>query len=81
VVSGAERDADERQVALECYLGNGRQRSVAPGDAQRGCACPRKRRRVVVGAEDSGVDSSAPCFVFELFDIRASTARMRIDQE
>jgi hypothetical protein len=81
VVPSAERDADERHVALECQLGDGRQRSVAPGDAQRGRARPRERRRIVAGAEDSGFDSSAPCFVFELFDIRASPARMRIDQE
>src|SRR5439155_13159179 len=31
MVTGSERDADERAIALECNLGHGRQRAVAAG--------------------------------------------------
>lgn len=80
VVPGAERDADERQVALDRDLGDRRQRSVAPGDPHRPRVGSCELRRIVVGAEDSGLDPLAPCRLFKLLRARILTTRARIDE-
>ena len=60
VVSGAERDADERQVALDRDLGKVRQRSVAPGDPHWARGGPCELGRIVAGFEDDGGRAAEP---------------------
>ena len=58
VVAGAERDADERQVALERDLRDCRQRAVAAGHPERaGRRCAGQRADVVPVAENVTADS------------------------
>src|SRR4051812_48418495 len=58
MVAGPERDADERQIAVDCHLGHRRQRAVTAGHADgRGLGGARERSSVVAPAEHAGLDS------------------------
>jgi hypothetical protein len=81
VVPRAERDADERQVALDRRLRELRQRAVAARDPDRAGGTASQLGAIVVVAEDSRFDSPFPRLVGELFRARALCARARIDEE
>jgi hypothetical protein len=82
VVTGAERDADERQVALERDLGDCGERAVAAGDAE--CfrfGVPGELGGIVARLENPCFDPAPARFLREFLRARAGVARARIDQE
>jgi uncharacterized membrane protein len=82
VVARSVRHADERKVALECDLGDGRERAVASGDPQgRRFGGPGEVFRGVALAEDARLDAVAPRFVAELLGLWPALAGARVDEE
>ena len=82
VVARAERDADEREVALDRNVCDRRERPVAAGRAQGAVrGRPSELRGVVVRPQDVRVDPAAARLLAELFRARAVVARARVDQE
>ena len=82
VVPRAERDADEREVALERRFGDRCKRAVAPRDPQRvGLGRPRELGGVIGGLEDPRVDSPRARLLQEFLRARAPVARARVDVE
>jgi hypothetical protein len=82
MVTGAERDADERQVPLERDLGDRGQGAVAAGDAE--CfrvGVPGELGGIVAGPENTCFDPAAARFFCEFLRARASVARARIDEK
>ena len=82
VVTGTERDADERGIAFERNLRDRRQRAVASGHAQEvGRRGPGHLRRILVLLQDVGLDTDRPCLGGELVGGGRALAGTRIDEK
>jgi hypothetical protein len=82
VVARPVGDADERKVALERDLGDGRQRAVATGDAEAlRIGCARELRCVLALGKEMRLDAARACAVAKRIRTRVRFARARIDEE
>ena len=84
VIAGPERNADERQVAFDRDLGDGRERAVAACDPDRRAVARGFRRNrgcVLALREHVRADRPLGRSGSQLLGARASPARSRIDQQ
>jgi hypothetical protein len=82
VVAGAEWDADERQVALECNLRYRRERAVAAGNPEDLLVCSAGAPfSIVVGSENAGRQTTATRLLGKLLGRRPPAPRTGIDEE
>ena len=83
MIPGPERNAHEREVALDRRLGNRPQRTVAAGDAEDirriglPCECPG----ILAGLQLARLEPTSACGLGKLAGIRSGATRTRIDQE
>jgi hypothetical protein len=82
VVARPERDADERQLALERNFGDRGERAVTARDAERvSVGRAGELGGVVAGAQDPRFDSAFSRRLEELFRARRAGARARVDEK
>jgi hypothetical protein len=82
VVPCPERDADERQVALECNLRYRRERAVAAGNSEDLHVCSAGELfSIVVGSENAGRQTTATRLLGKLLGRRPPAPRTGIDEE
>lgn len=83
VVPRAERDADEREVALDRHLCDRRERSVAAGDAERvGLGGAGELGRIVgLRMEYVRLDAAAAGLLDKVLRARIVVTRARVDQQ
>ena len=82
VIPSPERDADERQAALDRDRGDRCERAVATGHPERvGVGPSGDRLEVLSLAEEVHVDAPAACLVGELLARRAVAPGARIDDQ
>jgi hypothetical protein len=82
VVAGAERDTDERGVAIECDLRDRREGAVAAGYAEDlGARGPRCLAWILACREQMWLDSELPGGVHEFRGVLGALAGTRVDHQ